>query len=346
MKKLLLVLMVVALAAFLLVGCIPSTPAEGEGEGEGEVEICPTLTVSGEVTITGAKYLKKGTQTITVTFAAATQPVSVYVSAKLDGDTATKANPVGIPETAQEVSMSADATKKVYTGKFYFKGDADCDTAYIYVVTCGTCAPCKYPYTVDNTGPCSKVTIWESPTTGCACGGVNINFVTQAVSCATCCGDYCTGLATATFDLYKTNPFGTCCDIPCISPIATCTSTGCPINCTIPCFDISKYYVYSASELSFDISKYHVYNAAELNTIHPEFYLVATLADKVGNKTYYYATVEVDSGTVRTVTEYKNDTAFANCTTWASGVARADGTIGACADLDGVCGTVSLTVAH
>ena len=44
MKKLLLVLLVVALAAFLLVGCNPVTPpVEGEGEGEGEGETAPVL---------------------------------------------------------------------------------------------------------------------------------------------------------------------------------------------------------------------------------------------------------------------------------------------------------------
>jgi len=32
MKKLLLVLLVVTLAAFLFVGCLPTTPTEGEGE--------------------------------------------------------------------------------------------------------------------------------------------------------------------------------------------------------------------------------------------------------------------------------------------------------------------------
>ena len=41
MKKLLIVLLVVALAAFLLVGCIPVTPGEGEGEGEVIVPIAP-----------------------------------------------------------------------------------------------------------------------------------------------------------------------------------------------------------------------------------------------------------------------------------------------------------------
>ena len=44
MKKLLLVLLVVAMASFLLVGCLPgTTPAEGEGEGEGETEVAITF---------------------------------------------------------------------------------------------------------------------------------------------------------------------------------------------------------------------------------------------------------------------------------------------------------------
>ena len=38
MRKLLLVLLVVTLAAFLFIGCLPATPTEGEGEGEGEIE--------------------------------------------------------------------------------------------------------------------------------------------------------------------------------------------------------------------------------------------------------------------------------------------------------------------
>jgi len=327
MKKLLLVLMVVALAAFLLVGCIPSTPAEGEGEGETEVEICPTLTVSGEVTIAGAKYLKKGTQTITVTFAAATQPVTVYVSNILDGDTTTKANPVGVPDDAIEVVMSADATKKVYTGKFGFQGDADCDTAYIYVVTCGTCAPCKFAYTVDNLGPCSKVEIREYPTTGCPCGGININFrlPVAAATCDTygCCGDYCSGLNTYKFDLYKVNPFGTCCDIPCASPVATCGGTGCAIDCTISCFDTLTYYT---------------------TTTGVDYYLVATLADKVGNKTYYYAILRIDTDDLVSVYEYIDDVTAGSCTTWSTGYSALVGginVIGACAiGSTGVCGAV------
>ena len=48
MKKLLLVLLVVAMAAFLFVGCLPTTPpAEGEGEGEGETVV--TVEIEGAV---------------------------------------------------------------------------------------------------------------------------------------------------------------------------------------------------------------------------------------------------------------------------------------------------------
>ena len=37
MKKLLFVLLVIALAVSLLIGCLPVIPDEGEGEGEGKI---------------------------------------------------------------------------------------------------------------------------------------------------------------------------------------------------------------------------------------------------------------------------------------------------------------------
>ena len=321
MKKLLLVLLVVTLASFLFVGCLPTTPAEGEGEGETEVaSVCPTVSITTEVEISDKKYIKGGSQTITVTFAEATEPVSVYVGATI------KTNPVGVPEGAVEVVVSPDADKKVYTGKYTFGSETgDCSEGYIYIVTCATCAPCKVAYTVDEAGPCSEVEIYEYPTTGCSCGGVNIRFRTPvaAASCDTygCCGDYCTGLDTWSFELYKANPFGTCCDVPCLSPVATCSGTGCDIDCTISCFDISLYTTASAMD----------------------FYLVGTLADMVGNKTYYYAILNIDTDDVVSVTEYVDDVAAGHCTTWTTGTVRADGIIGACAvGGTGVCATVSL----
>jgi len=327
MKKLLLVLLVVALASFLLVGCfgVPDG-TEGEGEGETEVSACPTVFITSEVEITGKKYIKGATQTITVTFAEATEQVSVYAGPAI------KSTPVGVPDTAAELVMYT-TDNKVYTGTYRFNGTApitDCNEDYVYVTTCATCAPCKFAYTVDDEGPCSEILIREYPTTGCSCGGVNINFVTQTAACITCCGDYCTGLDTATFDLYKSNPFGVCCDIPCIAPIATCTSVGCDIDCTISCFNIYDHYTYSTTALADAASE--------------TFYLVATLADLVGNKTYYYATVVMDSSTVGTVTEYVDGQAAGSCTGWTSAELAVVGTaqvIGACADANGVCATVS-----
>ena len=68
MKKLFLVLLVVALASFLFVGCLPVTPAEGEGEGEGECEV--TVEIDGAVVVDGKTYVSGGNHTITVTFCA------------------------------------------------------------------------------------------------------------------------------------------------------------------------------------------------------------------------------------------------------------------------------------
>lgn len=335
MKKIFLILLMVGLIAFLFISCTPTVPTEGEGEGEGEVEICPTVSVATEVEISGKKYIKDGSRTITVTFTEATEPVSVYVG------TSIKDNPVGVPSEAVEVVMYADADKKVYTGKYAFGSETgDCDVGYIYVVTCATCAPCKYAYTVDNVSPCSEIKIYEDPTTGCPCGGVNIRFLTpETTDCGTytCCGDYCTGLDTYSFDLYKSNPFGTCCDIPCISPVATCSGTGCDIDCTLSCFD-------------FDLTQYVDTQYVNKTIKYYDFYLVATLTDKVGNKTYYYAKLTIYSKLkakleldVVSVKEYVDDVDAGNCTTWSNGAVRADGVIGACvSNTTGICGSVTI----
>ena len=319
MKKLLLVLLVVALASFLFVGCLPVTPAEGEGEGEGEVEgACPTVSITSEVEIAGKKYIKGATQTITVTFAEATEPVSVYVGPAIKG------TPAGVPDLATELVMYADADKKVYTGTYRFNkyDTVDCDEDYIYVTTCATCAPCKYAYTVDDEGPCSSIKIYEYPTTGCPCGGVNIRFVTPTIvdcSISSNCGDYCSGLDTYKVDIYKADPFGICCDVPCLSPIASCEGIGCDIDCTVSCLDIATY------------------------TLSPDytFFTVVTLLDKVGNKTRYYAKIKLDSDDIVEVTEFNSRTVgSASCADWTSikqGPTALTLTIGNAAGLYGVC---------
>ena len=180
MKKLLLVLLVVALASFLLTGCfgVPDG-TEGEGEGEGEAGICPTVAVTSQVAIGGKTYIKGGKQTITVTFAVPTEPVSVYVGSALrDVD----------PLLEGEVVMYT-TDKLVYTGTFTFAVEAkDCAEAYIYVDTCEACAYCKYPYTVDTTGPASEIKISNGAV--CVCEGCTIDFDSTKDS-TVCTTDVC-----------------------------------------------------------------------------------------------------------------------------------------------------------
>jgi hypothetical protein len=233
----------------------------------------------------------------------------------------------GVPTDAVEIVMYPDADKKVYTGEYRF-GTAgvvnDCVTGYIYVSTCGTCAPCKFAYIVDEEAPCSKIKIYEG--TNCSCGGFDIVFEGGTnPSCATCCNDYCTALDEYTIELYKSNPFDVCCDVPCVAPIASCSGTGCEIDCTMLCVDISAYTTADSKD----------------------FYLVATLNDKVGNARRYYAKVKIDSDDILTVQEFMNASGQL-CPNWTAPAATLVtinsalaasyyATIGGCADIDGVC---------
>ena len=239
MKKLLLVLLVVTLASFLFVGCLPVTPAEGEGEGEGEAEICPTVSVTSQAAVGGKTYIKAGKQTITVTFAVPTEPVSVYVGWDL--------RPNGFP--GEEVVMYPNADKTIYTGEFKF-GDVyeGCNEAYIYVETCETCDYCKYPYTVD---PHDPYVVLEVAVSGefedCPCGGcaMTISSVVEEDVCdpdVVCCGDDCSGLASWSFRLFDEYPWNVCCDAGCEDPIFEDSGTDCPIEFTTDCLDEGIYY--------------------------------------------------------------------------------------------------------
>jgi len=240
MKKLLLVLLVVALASFLFVGCfaVPDG-AEGEGEGEGEAEICPTVSVASQVAVGGKTYIKGGKQEIKVTFAVPTEPVSVYVGWDL------RLN--GFP--GEEVVMYPNADKTIYTGEFKFGDENEgCNEAYIYVETCETCAACKYPYTVDTYDPYVKLEVTVSGEfEDCPCGGcaMTITSVTEESVCdpdVVCCGDDCSGLASWSFRLFDEYPWNVCCDAGCEDPIFEDSGTDCPITFTTDCLDEGIYY--------------------------------------------------------------------------------------------------------
>lgn len=268
MKKLLLVLLVVTLASFLFVGCIPVTPSEGEGEGEGEgeAEICPTVAVTSQVTVAGKNFIKGGSQTVTITFAVPTEPVSAFTAENLKG------NPDGVPDLAEEIVLYTADGGLTYTGTVVFAGD--CDEGYIYVLTCETCGPCKYPYTVDSLPPAVPVTIGiKNPD----CAGCELLF-DSTVTEDDCdpdvdnCKDACSGFASWSLDVYDADPFDECCLVPCETPVAS-YSGDCPIDVT---------------------------TAALGAAVNPA-YIVLTQVDNVGNLTRWGATLTFNADTCTTI---------------------------------------------
>ena len=87
MKKLLLVLMVVAMASFLLVGCLPGIGVDGDddGDGDGDGEVVPvTMTIEDEYkSTTGVTYVGCA-KDVTVTFPTPVEvDYVVYIARKI-----------------------------------------------------------------------------------------------------------------------------------------------------------------------------------------------------------------------------------------------------------------------
>jgi hypothetical protein len=287
MKKLLLVLMVVAIAAFLLVGCNPVTPVEGESEGETGV----TVVITGAVVLDSKTYVSCGPHTITVTFPA---PVVGAVSATLECCGGDYSKGVKLDDCPKDIVLFPDATKKVWTGSGDFGvGGDDCCASYIEI-TSGACLSevcIKFPVIVDCGLPFAKIKVTSE---ACPCGGCEVTFesTSEEEECATateCCDDECSGLASWSIALYDSDPFKECCEIPCEEPISPCSGTACPILCVTDCLTEGGCY-----------------------------YAIVTLADKVGNTVEYYAKVCLDTACGVTVTDYYANVLDCTCTDWSA----------------------------
>jgi len=281
MKKLLLVLLVVALASFLFVGCF-TIPDGDEDGGEGEVEPTVTVAIGNSVVLDGKTYVKSGSHTITVTF---TEAVAGNVSAVVTDCGGDYKN--SVPVTTAVV-LFPDADKKVWTGSGTFGLGADtsseCCASYVQI-TSGECtdAVCiEFPVIVDKAKPFAQIKVTADE---CTCDSqvmVHFDSTTESSTCATaaaCCGDDCSGLASWAIDVYNTNPFDICCDIPCVETIASCSGVGCPVDCDTACLPTPK----------------SVATGAPADGV---YFVVTTLLDEVGNKTRYYAKILLDDALV------------------------------------------------
>lgn len=328
MKKLILVLVLVVLAAILVVGCTPGTVTPVTPVTTAGIDCPTTVKVSGEVPIETKKYLKGGaSQTITVTFAVATSPVAVYVGNDIDND-ATKAAGT-VPVGADEVVMYT-TDNKVYTGTYTFKNltAGDCATDYIYVETCGDCMACKYLYIVDSKAPTASIKICAAD---CTCPGCAITFTSVPDAlCGTTvlpCTDACSGFATWNIDIYDTL-LGDCCAIGCAGTLIDSSSgTTCPISFTTDCFNVGQTLASARTK------KAYAYVVAYVTV-----YAYVTLVDKVGNSSKFGYKIVQSQTAVETNGIYTYDTcegvvvtplAISSClTTSVAGVACPATTVG------------------
>jgi len=278
MKKLLLVLLVVALASFLFVGCLPTTPSEGEGEGEGEVAICPTISIAGSYydAVTGKTFIKgktSGVYTVTVVYAQPTEGVELKYTAG------------GTTSYVMPYYVSADGL--TYTAEISATALAELDCASFMVIASdcyGECT-CVQTFTIDKNAPQAKIKVTVP---ACVCEDCSLTFASDWITAGTCvdttgcCGDDCSGFASWSIDIYNQDPYDSCCTIPCVTPVDTCSGAACPIDCATGCLYGSD------AATSVAVSKY---------------YVIINLADHVGNSKKYWATIVFDSGC--TVTEVK-----------------------------------------
>jgi hypothetical protein len=303
MKKLLLVLLVVALAAFLLVGCNPVTPPV-EGEGEGETQVVPVV-ISDAVVIDGKTYVSAGDHTITVTFPA---PVTGVVTANITacgGDYSKGKATADVP-----VVLFPDATKKIWSGSGTFTASlSDCCASYVEVNSgeCTDVTCIAFPVIIDGEPPYALIDINVA---SCTCVGCAISFASTSLTpdCAEeelCCGDDCSGLASWSINIYEGSPFDECCDPSvCEEPIAS-DSGVCPIDFTTECLAAGDYYA------------------------------VVKLVDNVGLESTYYAhivlTGGVTAGSACSILVYEGfEPPAPYCVTWAT---NPTATIGACTSI-------------
>jgi hypothetical protein len=232
MKKLLFVLLIVAVASYLFVGCLPggTTPDDGGG---GSVVTGITVDV-GAVTIDGKDYVKGGTHDIDVTFPAPVANAYVYVT-DCTGDYSK-----ALTETA--VVLWPNADKTVWSGSVTFLCSpcdtsecveyTDCCASYIMVEAgeCAESACLSYPVIVDCAPPEVDLQIrFLDCSDSCdpcdITAGVYMEFTSllTAIPCydpEDCCSDDCSGIASWTMTVG---------DTLCAEPCDLIPGTGCPV---------------------------------------------------------------------------------------------------------------------
>jgi len=262
MKKLLLVLMVVAMASFLFVGCLPgTTPAEGEGEGEGEGEVEVAMTIEKEYTDAGGvTFVACGKDVIVTLPTAVETDYVVYVAVKVWDETEEEyvyyCMEPGTPDATRTVWTVTDYTELCCDSKSECIYD-ECEPICLVALVKHPCCPgdevALRVVTLDCTEPeldlfvkftdCEDECVDPDPCDPPVPGAYMewTSRTTDPCETTDCCKDACSG----------DGPWSLVIDPdPCLGPCDTAGEEGCPVEGVIECgcFDYADtgevcYYV-------------------------------------------------------------------------------------------------------
>jgi len=297
MKKLLLVLLVVALASFLLVGCfgVPDDGTDGDGDGDGDVEVEVTMTFGSEYTNpAGETFIRCEDDIITVTTptAVATDYV-VYVAVKGYG---VKDEPTDWYDCM--VALEPDATRTIWTLDYTEEtgdepsfldgccpGVGECEPFCVVALVKHPCCPGEEValrvVSADCTPPTANLFVTFHDCIDicdpdeCAVPGAYATWTSRTEGdCETtdCCEDDCSGVAGWTLVVEPD---------PCAEPCNQ-LSGGCPIEDTLPCGCL----VYP-------------------ETGTDEVTVAWSLVDNVGNEEEGEVTIELDTDEVTKIDGYE-----------------------------------------
>ena len=248
MKKLLLVLLTIAITSFFFVGCLPVTPSEGEGEGEGEGEVEVAIAIENEYTDAGGVTYVACDSDVIVTFPS---PVEIdylaYVAVKYWNEATQEY------EYYRLRSGTPDATRTVWTFEEYIdifceqkveQGFCveECEPICLVALLKHPCCPgeevalrivsvdCTLPDAdlymtfYDCGDPCEPIDECDPPVPGAYMEWTSRIF--DGCDTIDCCYDDCSGLASWSMEVQPD---------PCLGPCDLISSTTCPAEGTLEC---------------------------------------------------------------------------------------------------------------
>jgi hypothetical protein len=238
MKKLLLVLMVVAMASFLLVGCLPGVTPDPDPDPDPDPTPTPvTIAVDKEYTnVAGVTFVACGKDVIVTLPTAVETDYVVYVAQKVET--------AGVITYENKVAATPNADRTVWTAKAYtiVPLEGECKPICLVALVKHPCCPGEEValrvVTVDCLPPeldlfvkftdCEDVCVIPDPCVP-EVPGAYMEWTSRTTGlCATvdCCKDTCSGV----------NGWSLVADPdPCLGPCDTETGTGCPVEGAFEC---------------------------------------------------------------------------------------------------------------